>query len=119
MTPTIMCTILVPHSSSQFLPELVLDAVVDIAPNWMLLGFYLQIPYHVLQTIRLSSATCQIHMLTTLNEWVVLKGRGATIQNFIVTVRSKIKSEVLAQYIENDPIVEEWFKGKIYIMHSA
>lgn len=89
----------------------VIDAVCDLAADWMLFGAYLEIPSSKLQTLE-NCTTCEKCMYKTLNEWVTLKVKEATIENLIAAVRSRIvDNESLAQTIENDPNIREWFKG--------
>lgn len=93
------------------MPTAILEAVIDIAPDWMMFGTYLGIPYPKLQAIGgpTDVGTC---MLATLNKWITLKPQEATIHNLVSAVRGEIVvNEALAQSIEEYP----WTHNKVFI----
>ena len=100
-----------PHDADtkELMPAEILEALKDIASDWMMLGTYLGIPYRKLQEIDgvTKTGTC---MLATLNEWISLRPQEATIHVLIGAVRSGIiDNETLAQHIESDSNIKEMF----------
>ena len=84
-------------TTQQLMPAPVLEAVMDIAYNWMMFGTFLGIPYDKLQAIGepTNAGTC---MLATLNEWITFKPQEATILNLICAVGGSL--------IGNMPLVQ-------------
>ena len=91
------------------MPAPVLEAVIDIAHDWMMFGTYLGVPYHKLQAIGgpTNTGTC---MLATLNEWIALKPQEATIQNLMHAVGGPLIGNMsLVQHIKDDSKIKEMY----------
>ena len=102
----------VPHDTrtKELIAAEILEALRDIAHDWMMFGTHLGIPYHKLQEIGgpTNVGTC---MLATLNEWISLKPQEATIHNLISAIRGPvIENNLLAQHIEGDSTIKEMFE---------
>ena len=97
-------------TTKQLVPAPILEAVREVAHDWMMFGTFLGVPYRKLQEIGgpTNVGTC---MLATLNEWITLRPQEATIHNLITAIRGPIiGNELLAQCIEGDSTIKEMFK---------
>ena len=92
------------------MPAEILEALRDIASDWMMLGIFLGVPHSKLKALQDPANTNVICMYETLHKWISWKSEEATIQALIGAVRSGIiDNESLAQHMESDTRIKEMF----------